>query len=73
MEHYFKWRVVLCPEKGHMTNIPEQKPQKHRPQIFDDEDRMKAAMASLKKENHSLKELVIQLSMLVIRKVTGKT
>jgi len=52
--------------------LPEETPVERRPQIFDDEDRMKAAMESLEKENRSLKDLVIQLSTLVIRKVTGK-
>jgi hypothetical protein len=33
---------------------------------------MKAAVESLEKENKSLKDLVVQLSTLVIRKVTGK-
>ena len=56
-----------------MVNAPEQKPEKNRPQILDDtEERMKAAMASLEKENRSLKKLVVQLSELVIRKVSGK-
>lgn len=53
-------------------SFPEQKPKKHRPQIFEDEDRMKAALKFLENENRSLKELVVQLSALVIRKVTGK-
>ena len=55
-----------------MMTAPEQKPEKHRPQILDDKDRMKAAMEALEKENRSLKDLVVQLSELVVRKVTGK-
>jgi hypothetical protein len=55
-----------------MMTLPEQKPEKRRDQIFDDKDRMKVALESLQKENRSLKELMIQLSTLVIRKVTGK-
>jgi len=55
-----------------MMTAPEQKPEKLRPQIFDDKDRMKAALETLEKENRSLKKLVVQLSELVIRKVTGK-
>jgi len=44
-----------------------------QPQIFgEDEARMKAALEELEKENKSLKQLVVQLSELVIRKVTGK-
>ena len=63
--------MVLSP-KDHMMTAPEQKPEKLRPQIFDDKDRMKAALETLEKENRSLKKLVVQLSELVIRKVTGK-
>jgi len=56
-----------------MMTAPEQKPEKNRPQILDDtEERMKAAVEALEKENRSLKDLVVQLSELVIRKVTGK-
>lgn len=51
--------------------LPEEMPAS-RSQIFDDKDRMKVAMESLEKENRSLKDLVIQLSTLVIRRVTGK-
>jgi len=53
-------------------NPPEQIPIKRRPQILDDEDRMKTAMEALEKENRSLKDLVIKLSTLIIRRVTGK-
>jgi hypothetical protein len=52
--------------------LPEQIPARRRLQVFDEEDRMKAAMESLEKENRSLKELVVQLSTIVIRRVTGK-
>lgn len=52
--------------------LPEQRLVKRRLQISDDEDRMKAAMESLEKENRSLKDLVIQLSTMVIRRVAGK-
>jgi len=56
-----------------MMTAPEQKPEKNRPQILDDtEERMKAAVEALEKENRSLKDLVVQLSELVVRKVTGK-
>jgi hypothetical protein len=48
-------------------------PPKRRPQIFnDDEARMRAALEPLEKENRSLKKLVIQLSSLVVQKITGK-
>jgi hypothetical protein len=57
---------------GEQMIPPEQISVKRQPQIFEDEDRMKAEMEALKKENHSLKDLVIQLSTLVIRRVTGK-
>ena len=52
--------------------LPEGMPVARGPQILDDEDRMKAAIESLERENRSLKDLVIQLSTLVIRRVTGK-
>ena len=52
--------------------LPEQMLAKHRPQILDDQDRTKAALDSLEKENRSLKDLVVQLSTLVIRRVIGK-
>lgn len=52
--------------------LPEGMPVTRGPQILDDEDRMKAAIESLERENRSLKDLVIQLSTLVIRRVTGK-
>ena len=52
--------------------LPEQLLAKHRPQILDDEDRMKDATKSLENENRSLKDLVVHLSTLVIRRVTGK-
>ena len=42
-----------------------------RPEFYSDEDRMRKALDALEKENRSLKELVVQLSTLVIRKVTG--
>ena len=63
---------MVLSQKDHMMTAPEQKPEKNRPQILDDTDRMKAAMEALEKENRSLKDLVVQLSELVIRKVTGK-
>ena len=48
-------------------------PDKDRPQVFsDEEDRIKRAMEFLEKENRSLKKLVIRLSEMVIRNVTGK-
>lgn len=53
-------------------HLSKQGPVHGRPPIFDDEDRMKAAIEALEKENQSLKDLVIQLSTLVIREVTGK-
>jgi hypothetical protein len=53
-------------------NPPEQIPIKRRPQIVGDEDRVKAAMEAIEKENRSLKDLVIKLSTLIIRRVTGK-
>lgn len=65
-------RALVLSQKDHMMTAPEQKPEKNRPQILDDTDRMKAAMEALEKENRSLKDLVVQLSELVIRKVTGK-
>ena len=65
-------RTLVLSQKDHMMTAPEQKPEKNRPQILDDTDRMKAAMEALEKENRSLKDLVVQLSELVIRKVTGK-
>ena len=52
--------------------VPEQKADKNRPEIFDDEYRMKQALEALEKENLSLKQLVVQLSELLIRKVIGK-
>jgi hypothetical protein len=52
--------------------ISEQVLVKRRPQLLDDEDRMKAAMDSLEKENYSLKKLVVCLSAIVIRNVTRK-
>jgi hypothetical protein len=52
--------------------LPEQVLVRPQLQIMSDEDRMKAAIESLEKENHSLKGLVIRLSALVIRNVTGK-
>lgn len=52
--------------------LPEEMPAQRRPQMSDDEDRMKAAMESLEKENRALKDLVIQLSTLIIRSVTDK-
>jgi hypothetical protein len=39
-------------------NPPEQIPIKRRPQIVGDEDRVKAAMEAIEKENRSLKDLV---------------
>ncbi|CAN7301315.1 hypothetical protein LJR220_001549 [Bradyrhizobium sp. LjRoot220] len=57
--------------EGDQMVLPEEMPAS-RSQIFDDKDRMKVAMESLEKENRSLKDLVIQLSTLVIRRVTGK-
>ena len=63
---------MVLSQKDHMMTAPEQKPEKNRPQILDDTDRMKAAMEALEKENRSLKDLVVQLSELVVRKVTGK-
>jgi hypothetical protein len=52
--------------------LPEQILVKRRLQILDHEDRMKAAMESLEKENRSLKDLVVHLSTIVIRRVTRK-
>jgi hypothetical protein len=52
--------------------LPEEMPVTRKPQILDDEDRVKATIESLERENRSLKDLVIQLSTLVIRRVTGK-
>jgi hypothetical protein len=51
---------------------PEQIPIKRHPQIVDDKNRMKAAIESLENENRSLKDLVVKLSTLIIRRVTGK-
>ncbi|MBR1194350.1 hypothetical protein JQ609_19795 [Bradyrhizobium sp. AUGA SZCCT0169] len=51
---------------------PEQTPDKRHPQIVGGEDRIKAAIESLEKENRSLKDLVIKLSTLIIRGITGK-
>ncbi|QND75170.1 hypothetical protein [Tardiphaga robiniae] len=47
-------------------------PEPERDNGTEDENRTKATLEALQKENRSLKELVIQLSALVIRKVTGK-
>ena len=52
--------------------LPEQILVKRRLQILNQEDRMKAAMESLEKENRSLKDLVVHLSTIVIRRVTRK-
>lgn len=52
--------------------LPEETPVKRGLQFFDDEDPMKAALESLAKENRSLKELVVQLSTLLIQRITGK-
>jgi hypothetical protein len=51
---------------------PEQILVKRRHQILDHEDRMKAAMESPQKENRSLKDLVVHLSTILIRRVTRK-
>jgi hypothetical protein len=51
---------------------PEVKPVNRRPQIFNEDDRIKAAMETLERENRSLKDLVVKLSKLVIQKVAGK-
>ncbi|MET3840415.1 hypothetical protein [Bradyrhizobium sp. OAE829] len=53
-------------------NLPEQKPIQRHPQIVDDEERLKEVVETLEKENSSLKDLVIKLSSLIIRRVTGK-
>ncbi|MGE9008166.1 hypothetical protein ACO2JO_06265 [Leptospira interrogans] len=51
---------------------PEQTRIKRHPQIVDDDDRTKAAMDVLEKEKRSLKDLVVKLSTLIIRRVIGK-
>jgi hypothetical protein len=60
----WRWRPQMV--------LPEEMPVTRKPQILDDEDRVKATIESLERENRSLKDLVIQLSTLVIRRVTGK-
>ena len=50
---------------------PEQSPIKRHPQIVDDDNHVKATVEALEKENRSLKDLVIKLSTLIIRRVTG--
>jgi hypothetical protein len=58
--------------KGQTMTPAERISDKDHPQGLSDEDRMKAAMEALEKENRSLKDLVVQLSTLIIRRVTGK-
>jgi hypothetical protein len=72
LKRQFKWLVGFLPSKGHLMTPPEQILVKRRLQILDHEDRMKAAMELLEKENRALKDLVVHLSTIVIRRVTWK-
>jgi hypothetical protein len=73
LERHLRWRVGFLPNEGRLMTLPQTTPSKRRTQIFSNhEARMKAALEILEKENRSLKQRVVQLSALVIRKVTGK-
>ena len=52
---------------------PDERAPKPRPQFnLDDNNRPKQTVESLEKENLSLRELVVRLSEIVIRNITGK-
>jgi hypothetical protein len=53
-----------------MRDIADAK--KHRSILRDDEDELRAVLASLARENSQLKQLVVRLSETVLRNVTAK-
>jgi len=69
----FSLQSLVVSLTGVFMYFPEQKPEKYRQQILDDEDGPVAAtLRALEKENRSLKELLVQFSKIVIQKITGK-